>query len=67
MSLIARHPFAFGEVRWLTEDDLDDEILALLPRGLRTLDTDRLEALQDWFGVSGKFPAVRVRAGDVEP
>jgi hypothetical protein len=48
----------FTEPRWLTREELGDDIPSLLPRGSRVITTAREKELRQWFGHDGKFPAV---------
>ena len=58
--ILNRSPFEFGPPAWLTRDEIGDEVPALLPRGTRSLDDDRIAAVQRVFGPGGVFEAVRV-------
>jgi hypothetical protein len=60
MSRIKRNPIRFGEVEWLTRSQIGDEYLSLLPRGSAMLDAAAITELEEWFGPSGKFPAVKM-------
>ena len=55
----------FGPVEWQVESFIDPVIVALLPREARPMTPKEIAALQKWFGVSGKFPAVHVPTGEV--
>ena len=55
----------FGPVEWQAESFIDPVIAALLPREPRPMTPKEIAALQKWFGVSGRFPAVHVASGEV--
>lgn len=55
----------FSPVEWLPEQAIDPEIAALLPTGPRPLTPKEISALQTWFGVDGRFPAVPIPTVDV--
>ena len=55
----------FSSVEWLPEASIDPVIAALLPAGSRAMTPKEIAALQQWFGVDGKFPAVHVPSGEV--
>lgn len=57
ISLIRREPLGFGPAKLLKRENIDPAILALLPRGTRTITKARLKELNSWFGLMGKFPA----------
>jgi len=61
-SLIERNPLRFLPEQWLAPQQLDPDILALLPKGATTLTAVELAELQDWFGPRGKFPALKMEA-----
>ena len=50
----------FGPVEWLPASSIDPVIAALLPRAPRPLTPKEINALEKWFGVTGRFPAVHV-------
>jgi hypothetical protein len=56
--VIERGPLAFQAVKILQRDNVDKAMLALLPRGTRTINKTRLKELANWFGPNGRFPAV---------
>lgn len=60
LSLISRSPTRFGAEQWLTRAEIGDEVPSLLPRGAATLDAAALRELDEWFGTSGRFPAVPI-------
>lgn len=60
IAAIERRPFRFGGVEWLPPEEIDGEILALLPRGKTAPDAANLAELEAYFGAHGKFPAVRL-------
>ena len=55
----------FSSVEWLPEASIDPVIATLLPMGSRAMTPKEIAALQKWFGVDGKFPAVHVPSGEV--
>lgn len=63
LSLIERDPLVFGPVEWLREADVGDDLPGLLPRGERVLSAARLRQIEEWFGPTGKFPAVLLGSG----
>ena len=66
LSQITRKPaLDFGPVEWMPVEALGTEIPALLPRGARTLDADRLHILDRFFGANGKYPAVNIHTGKI--
>lgn len=60
IGLIRRKPFAFAKWQWMHRDHIGDEVPSLLPRGSRSLSSERLIEVDEWFGPTGKFPAVRL-------
>lgn len=60
VSLIERQPLKFLPEQWLAREQIDPEVLAMLPKGKMSLDTRTLAELEDWFGPDGKFPALRI-------
>jgi hypothetical protein len=55
----------FGSVEWLPESSIDPVLLDLLPRGANEITTKDLATLEKWFGVRGKFPAVKIETGEL--
>lgn len=60
LSLIKREPLRFLPEQWLARDEIDPEILAMLPKGKASLDQRTLMELEDWFGPRGRFPALMI-------
>lgn len=60
MAAIERDPLRFGKVEWLQAEQIEEEILALLPRREIALDTGAIAELDAYFGERGKFPATRL-------
>ena len=60
MSRTTRNPIRFGEIEWLARSQIGDEYPSLLPRGRATLDAQAIAELEEWFGLNGKFPAVKI-------
>jgi hypothetical protein len=60
ISLIERNPITFGPEQWLSREQLGDEIPGMLPKGKNTLDSRAIADLEEWFGPSGKFPAMKI-------
>ncbi|WP_287389522.1 hypothetical protein [Ralstonia sp.] len=63
ISLIDRTPklgtaLAFSAPKRVLRENIDPTILALRPRGSRTITSAREKELLQWFGPQGKFPAV---------
>ena len=67
LSLITRKPLSFTDPRWLNRDEVGEDIAALLPRGSRTITTAKEKELHQWFGMGGKFSAVRLEADGTIP
>ena len=55
----------FGAVEWLPAAAIDPVVVALLPTEPRPMTPKEISALQKWFGVEGKFPAVHVESREV--
>lgn len=60
VSLIERRPLSFAPVMWIDRAAIDDDTLALLPRGRRELSAKRVAEIDAWFGSEGKFPAMKI-------
>ncbi len=60
ISAIERDPIRFGKVEWLPPEQIEEEILALLPRGEMALDAGIAAEIDAYFGEHGKFPAMRL-------
>lgn len=63
VSVIDRTPMlgpapAFGTPKRVLRDNVDPVILALRPRGSRTITSAREKDLLQWFGPQGRYPAV---------
>jgi hypothetical protein len=56
---ILRKPLTVGPIEWLPESSVGEEVVALLPRGAVTLDTETEAALVRAFGTGGEFEAGR--------
>jgi hypothetical protein len=63
ISAIERNPIRFSNPEWLAPDGVADEIAALLTRDEVKLDAACIAELDAYFGVRGKFPAVRLGDG----
>jgi hypothetical protein len=63
ISVIRREPFGFEPAKLLKRENMDPAMLALLPRGRRTITKARLKELTAWFGPNGKFPAAPIAGG----
>ncbi len=63
MAPVERGPTRFGSVEWLQPDQIEEEILSLLPRGAEMPAASALAELDAYFGPGGKFPAVRLGDG----
>lgn len=55
----------FGSVEWLPAGSIDPVLLDLLPKAPRAMTPKEISALETWFGVSGKFPAVHVESKEL--
>jgi hypothetical protein len=55
----------FGEIEWLLERSIDPLLLDMLPMGAREITSRDLATLEKWFGVTGKFPAVKIATGEL--
>lgn len=55
----------FGAVEWLPPESADPALLQLLHHAPRPLTPKLVAALEHWFGVSGRFPAVHIPSGEV--
>ena len=60
ISLIERKPLRFLPEQWLTQEQLDPAVVAMLPQGATSVTAPEIAELQEWFGPNGKFPAVRI-------
>lgn len=60
VSAIERRPLSFSPVTWIDRSAIDDDTLALLPRGRRELSAKRVAEIDAWFGPEGKFPAMKI-------
>lgn len=70
LARIAREPRPwtarnFGAVEWLPEASIDPVLVDLLPRVPRAVTPREISALEEWFGASGRFPAVHVDSNEV--
>ena len=70
LARIKRHPRPwtvknFSAVEWLPASSIDPTIAELLPAGPRPMTPKEIAALQPWFGIEGKFPAVHVESRQV--
>lgn len=52
----------FGPVTWLPGTAIDSTLTALLPVTPRPMTPKEISALDKWFGVAGKFPAVHLQS-----
>jgi hypothetical protein len=55
----------FGEIEWMPESSIDPTLLGLLPKGARKITAKDIATLEQWFGVKGKFPAVKIETGEL--
>lgn len=60
ISLIERNPLSFSAPKFVKRENMDPAMLALLPRGSRTITKARAKELVEWFGAEGRFPAVKI-------
>ncbi len=63
ISTIERDPVCFSNPEWLATEQVDEEILALLPRDGLVFDDAAVAELDGYFGAHGKFPATRLGGG----
>ena len=69
IALIELKPVSFSSGKFVLHENMDAAMLAMLPRGARTLTKTRAKELAAWFGADGKFPAVKLapaQAGTVD-
>lgn len=71
MSRITRRPrpwsaVNFSAAEWLPETSIDPLLIDLLPAAARPMTPKEISALQRWFGIDGKFPAVHLPSGEVQ-
>jgi hypothetical protein len=60
LSRIERNPVRFLPEQWLAPEQLDPEVLAMLPHGASSLTALEIAELEQWFGPRGNFPAVLI-------
>ncbi len=65
ISLIERKPLGFSAAKFVKRENMDPVMLNMLPRGSRTITKARAKELAEWFGTSGKYPAVHIESGAV--
>jgi hypothetical protein len=63
MAAIERGPLRFGAVEWLPPEEIDEEILGLLPPDTGMPDEGAAAELEAYFGPGGRFPAMRLGDG----
>ncbi len=63
ISSIERGPIRFSSPEWLPQEQVADEILALLPHDGLVCDDAAVAELECYFGAGGKFPAMRLGGG----
>ena len=63
MPSFRREPLGFEAAKLLKRENMDPAMLALLPRGTRTITKARLKEINSWFGSDVKFPAVPIEQG----
>lgn len=56
---------SFGPVEWLRPEQIDAELIALLPRAPRAMSPRETAMLHAWFGPNGRFPAVHLPTGEL--
>jgi hypothetical protein len=59
--MIERRPLAVGDVEWLSSDQVDDEVPALLPPRSAQVSAAMLTDLQRVFGPQGEFKTERAQ------
>lgn len=67
ISLIERKPLSFSAPKRVLRESIDPIILGLRPRGSRVITTAKEKELGQWFGMGGKYPAVRLEADGTIP
>jgi hypothetical protein len=55
----------FGPVGWLPDSSIDPMLSGLLPEGVREMSAKDLATIEKWFGVCGKFPAIKIATGEL--
>ena len=70
MAMIRRKPKPwtaanFGDVEWLPDASVDPVLSALLPRRPKPMTPKLVSALEHWFGITGRFPAVHIASREV--
>lgn len=55
----------FSAPEWLEPQTISPVLLKLLPRVPQAMTPKHIHGLQEWFGVSGRFPAVHVPSGEM--
>lgn len=51
----------FSAPQWLSDDQMDREMKALLPNDAPSFNEHDVDELREWFGPGGRFPAVRMK------
>jgi hypothetical protein len=60
LSRIGREPLTFGQLEWLDETEVGEEVSDLLPCGLRDFSDARIAEIESLFGADGEFPAMKI-------
>jgi hypothetical protein len=55
----------FRPLEWLPEASIDPAISGLLPKGTRQITAGDISTIETWFGIGGRFPAVKVETGEI--
>jgi hypothetical protein len=64
LSRVRREPRPWTKKSFgLPDDAIDDELVALLPRGATILNGEEIAELETWFGADGRFPMVQAADG----
>lgn len=58
-------PENFGPVEWMPPASIDPAVAALLPTRPRPMTPRDVAGLEDWFGKTGRFPAVHIETREV--
>ena len=59
MKTIQRNPISFGDEQWFDHQNIDPELLKLLPAGPVDLSPDTIRELESLFGPGGQFDLER--------
>ncbi|MEM7619998.1 MAG: hypothetical protein AAF228_05985 [Pseudomonadota bacterium] len=60
LSMIQRDPLSFEPTMWLAQEQIDPQVIALLPEAGSAPDPALSKDVKAYFGKTGKFPAVPI-------